>query len=135
MENGAIKDDQITSSSVRYDIVTERFFASNGRLNAVPYKRWSAWIPLRVDPNNWLQVDLLVNARVSAILTQGRYWPTLSHWVKQYSVSYGIDAADSLKVYKENGVRKASILTFKKQFVFFLSFLSKLLSFSFILYS
>ena len=110
MESGRIKDDQITSSSFRQNFASERFLASNGRLNALMYKMWSVWI--RKSVGDWLQVDFLTYTTVSAILTQGRNTPSNQQWVTQYSVRYGIDL-QSLEDFMENGVKKVSILIAK----------------------
>ncbi|XP_028412301.1 uncharacterized protein LOC114535123 [Dendronephthya gigantea] len=108
MQNGQIKDAQLSSSSVKphfWDSL--RFTTANSRLNNSPETtRWNFWLPLETDTNKWLQVDFIANVTVSAIQTQGRdrtYYYT--YWVKSYTVSYGYSNSD-LEPYKEFGITK-----------------------------
>ncbi|XP_028407274.1 uncharacterized protein LOC114529904, partial [Dendronephthya gigantea] len=71
MQNGQIKDAQLSSSSVKphfWDSL--RFTTANSRLNNSPETtRWNFWLPLETDTNKWFQVDFIANVTVSAIQT------------------------------------------------------------------
>ena len=78
MENGKIRDKQITASSVYGNF----WAAKNARLN----KNNSAWAALFNEPGEWLQIDLLRVTKVTRVATQGgvkRGW-----WVLRYKLAY-----------------------------------------------
>ena len=87
MEDGAILGSQITASS-EYTIKTR---AGNGRLNFVATKdRTGAWSAKTNDVNQWLQVDLLGQADVSEVQTQGRE-DCCNQFVTTFTISYSED--------------------------------------------
>ena len=88
MESGAIADTQISASS-EWDA---HHAASLGRLhlNTLPSNAGSWWARTN-DENQWLQIDLGVQAtKVTGIATQGGGNPT-NHWVKKYKLQYSED--------------------------------------------
>ncbi|XP_028411604.1 EGF-like repeat and discoidin I-like domain-containing protein 3 [Dendronephthya gigantea] len=86
MENGQIRDNQITASS-EYDIY---FGAANGRLNFTPrHGRTGSWSSLYNDLHQWLQVDFQRSTMVTEISTQGR--SEHDQFVKSYTVSSSQD--------------------------------------------
>ncbi|CAB3994730.1 Hypothetical predicted protein [Paramuricea clavata] len=98
MENGTIRDDQITASS-EYN---SAFSASNGRLN---YTResgkigvWSARIS---DRNQWLQEHFERSTIITGISTQGR--DSFHQHVKSYTISFSVDGA-KFHNYQPNGI-------------------------------
>ena len=109
MQNGQIKDAQLSSSSVKpsnWDPL--RFATANSRLNNPDTYRWDIWLPLPTDTNKWLQVDFIANVTVSAIQTQGRDFADSFDLVKSYTISYGYDSPD-LEPYEEFGITKVSV--------------------------
>lgn len=87
MENGQIRDHQITSSS-HYD---NQVLARNARLNlkTIWDVRKGAWAPLTLDLNQWLQVDFERPAFITGISTQGRQ--DNDEHVKSYTISFSND--------------------------------------------
>ena len=85
MENGEIRDEQITASSEWSD----EFRASNGRVksnkNAGGYVAWSAG----GGGSQWLQVDFQKYTIITGISTQGRR--SLDEYVKSYTISFSDD--------------------------------------------
>ena len=69
MENGQIRDDQITASS----IYSSYYCPRNGRLNFKPTTgRKGAWASVSRDLNQWLQVDFQQFTFFTGISIQGR---------------------------------------------------------------
>lgn len=96
MENGKIKDSQITASFVKNETYTKPW---SGRLNN-PAGFWSA--PRKV--GGWLQIDFRQKMAVAKVATQGR--PGKGHlWVTSYKISYSKDEV-VWNVFKENGQEK-----------------------------
>ena len=96
MENGAISDEQISASST-YSNETPasiaRLFLQSG----------GGWAAQTYDSNQWLQVDLESQYRVTRVATQGRHnednW---YQWVTTYKLQYKDDGG-SFQAYKEQG--------------------------------
>ena len=97
MESGAIRDSQISASSIwlgnhAAHQARLHFKAGGGKSGG-----WSS----RFNNNNqWLQVDLELTTRVTGIATQGRN--VHSQWVKQYKLEYGEDE-HTFKFYRITG--------------------------------
>ena len=96
MESGAILDRQI-SASTEY---SDEYLASFGRLN---YKdRW-AWSSLKVDPYQWLQVDVSSqHISVVRVATQGNRPYLDQEYVTSYKLQYGNDE-QVFYYYREQG--------------------------------
>ena len=107
MQDGTILDRQISASSER----TIDFGPANARLNFSGNRvRAGAWVAGTNDKNQWLQVDLGNETRVTGIDTQGRSskrCPKCEEWVKNYTVSYSQDNV-TFHQYKQNGRVKVS---------------------------
>ena len=98
MENGAISDSQISSSS-QWD---SSLSPKNGRLNHEqgPKKR-GAWSARTNNDEQWLQIDLRdQQTKVTRVGTQGRNGHI--QWVTKYKLQYGNDEG-SLQYFKEEG--------------------------------
>jgi hypothetical protein len=85
MENGLILDSQLSASSEKYYYISG---AASGRLNSetVPNERHGGWIAADDDSAPWLQVDFIINATITAIITQGL--DTGGNYVKEYTVTF-----------------------------------------------
>jgi len=90
MESGAISDAQI-SASAEWNAGTA---ASHGRLNfQANGNRRGAWVPLKTDANQWLQIDLIgQNSIVTRVATQGRN--DYQQWVSEYRLQYSNDSSN-----------------------------------------
>nr|XP_058960032.1 uncharacterized protein LOC131786985 isoform X6 [Pocillopora verrucosa] len=97
MESGAILDEQIIASS-EYD---GNHAAKQGRLNflAVPGKAGS-WSARTNDANQWIQVKLPSNTKISRFSTQGRN--AFNQWVTKYQLMYSEDGLN-FHYYHERG--------------------------------
>ena len=104
MENGDIRDAQITASS-EFD---GNHAAKQGRLNflAVPGKAGS-WSARTNDVNQWIQVKLPGYTKITRFATQGRN--AFNQWVKQYKLEYSEDGV-SFHYYHEPGQSAAKVL-------------------------
>ena len=102
MENGDIKNDQITASSFyQWEGGREPW---KGRLNSDSYWRTSVYNP--TDP--WIQVDLLQSTVVTGITTQGSGTNQLYGWIIDVQIQYG-DSVDTLMYIIETGQPKVNI--------------------------
>ncbi|XP_028411990.1 EGF-like repeat and discoidin I-like domain-containing protein 3 [Dendronephthya gigantea] len=100
MENGDIKDEQITASS-ELDI---NHRAANGRLNFTqPDGRRGAWSSKHEDVNQWLQVDFQRSTLVTGISTQGRR--DNHQFVRKYTISFSKDG-ENFQNFSQRGVKK-----------------------------
>ena len=101
MENGGVRDEQITASSE----LNDNSAAYQGRLNAdesVPGNtvKSGAWVAGTSDKSQWLQVDLYdKESLISRVATQGRNqdvsWDLAnSQWVERYKLQYSNDERD-----------------------------------------
>jgi len=99
MENGKIKDSQITASSY-YD---HTFAPSNSRLHmkSVQGKHGGGWAAETDKDPQWVQIDLGSVKKVTAIATQGHPEEELDVWTKTYQILSGNDP-NSLTLY-DNG--------------------------------
>jgi hypothetical protein len=102
MENGKIRDNQITAST-QYNYGHR---AANGRLNfRAGSGRTGAWSSRRNDRNQWLQVDFQRSTIITGISTQGRQEAT--QFIKSYTISFS-DDGKSFRSYKPGGMLKVS---------------------------
>lgn len=86
MQNGRIRNNQITSSSE----VNRFHTAWLGRLGRVKTGRYiGAWCPKHRNHLQWLKVDFGRLMKITKIATQGRQ--DAGHWVTSYYVSSSID--------------------------------------------
>ena len=83
MENGIIKDYQITASSV---FQARDCGPDNARLNKTDNPTSiGAWCPL-TKTNEWIQVKFAVNTLVTGVVTQGR--SDYRQWVTKFKMQY-----------------------------------------------
>ena len=103
MEDGRIKDSQITTSSVLKGRSPHGWLA---RLNKnIP--PWGGWCPDisggRANENNYdqyIQIDLLNLTKITKIATQGRQYLGGIEFVREYKISYRKDGGE-WKFYQE----------------------------------
>lgn len=91
MENGEIRDDQITSSSQK----NEKVRAAYGRLNFKAIANsdvMGAWGSATSDLNQLLQVDFKRFAIITGVSTQGRQ--EYDNFVKSYTISFSDDGGN-----------------------------------------
>ena len=93
MENYQITAAQISASTQ----LDENYVPSHGRLNYMG--DGGAWAAKVNDSNQWIQIDLRVEANVTFVATQGRY-ADLYQRVTEYKLQYSKDGL-SFQVYKE----------------------------------
>ena len=106
LENGRIRDSQISASSV-YD---SRHRAQNGRLNFKAHSgRTGAWSSKVNNVNQWLQVDLKQRTVITGISTQGRD-DCCNQFVRTYILSYSNDLNIAFEPYKEHNSVKVKSL-------------------------
>ncbi len=102
MEDGRIKDRQITASSERLSAGGKNFPAKYARLNYNIHGEPTGWRPRGNDLNQWIQVDLRLQVNsllnITGVITQG----ISKLWVTRYNVRYSTD---------ELGVDWISVLT------------------------
>ena len=105
LENGRIRDSQISASS-EYNSITR---AQNGRLNFKAQSgRSGAWSARFNNVNQWLQVDLMQQTVITGIGTQGRD-DCCNQFVRTYILSYSDDLNITFQPYKEqNSVKVRS---------------------------
>ena len=97
METGAISDEQINASS-EWNAGNS---ASLGRLHLQAKEgKPGAWAAGTKDENQWLQIDLIGQYRVTRVATQGR--EDYNQWVTQYQLQYSNDSF-KFEDYKEHG--------------------------------
>ena len=97
MEDGVIRDKQITASSE----YSSNHQASNGRLNFNAKK--GAWSAKTIDLNQWLQVDFQRSTIITGISTQGRI--QYSQFVTSYTISFS-DDENNFQSVKAAGIQK-----------------------------
>jgi hypothetical protein len=104
MENGAILHSQVTASS------TANFRNSPplARLNLQKTSTYEGgWLAAGNDLHQWLQVDFLQYAKVTAIITQGLQ-TTTANFVHKFTVSYGNNYNENFQQYEEFGIVKVN---------------------------
>lgn len=90
MESGAISDGQISASSVWFSLV-----ASRGRLNSS-----TGWAAGTNNLNQWFQIDLIRQYKVTGVATQGIL--SYTEWVTQYKLQFSNDGV-RFQYYQEQG--------------------------------
>ena len=95
MENYQITAAQISASS-QFD---GNYLPSHGRLHYMG--DGGAWAAKDNDRNQWIEIDLRVEANVTFVATQARY-ADLHQRVTEYNLQYSKDGL-SFQVYKEAG--------------------------------
>ncbi|NXA36541.1 DCBD2 protein, partial [Eudromia elegans] len=108
MESGVISDSQITASSVlEWSDQTGHvnvWKPENARLKR-PGPPWAAFIS---DEQQWLQIDLNKEKRITGIITTGSTLPEHYYYVSAYRILYS-DDAQKWVVYREPGIDKDKI--------------------------
>ena len=94
MQNGRIKDSQITASSV---VKEKTPYAWLARLNR-NVRHWGAWCPdvtggkiTEKNYDQYIQIDLLNLTKITGIATQGRSYLKGREYAKDYKISYRKD--------------------------------------------
>ena len=91
MESGEISDGQITASSQW----NSNHAASQGRLQFTGTRRKAgAWCSRRNDVNQWLQVYVGGQHKVTGVATQGRNGGRYDQWVTKYQLQYSNDGVN-----------------------------------------
>ncbi|KAL9964183.1 hypothetical protein ACROYT_G027778 [Oculina patagonica] len=91
MESRRIKDDQITASSVIHAAHQARLNFKGGH---------GGWTAETKDGNQWIQVDLGNNTKITGLATQGEY--KYDQWVTKYKIQYSDDGMN-FRYYKVPG--------------------------------
>ena len=108
LEEGIVKDSQITASSQRNQL----YAAKNARLNFQGrVGRKAAWIAKSNNDQEWLQVDLQHEVDLTGVSSQGRHGCTYNQWVESYTVSHSNNGRYFID-FKQNGDIKVWILMF-----------------------
>ena len=104
MEDGRIKDDQITASSEH----NHAHGPTNARLNRPAQSGTTgAWSSKTNDQNQWIQADLLLHQRVVGVILQGRA-DNYNQYVTKYKVAYSRDGVTWQNVQDAQGNDKVS---------------------------
>ncbi|XP_066926853.1 neuropilin-1a-like [Clytia hemisphaerica] len=94
MTNGSIQSYQLSStSSYIVSEPTRARYSADG----------DAWCAQKEDQNQYIQIDLAYESRITALSTKGRQSKEM--WVEQYQVEYSLDG-DEWYMYTENGFPK-----------------------------
>jgi hypothetical protein len=89
MEDGRIKDSQITASS----IYNQLHVASLARLhNNIINGYTGSWSSLGLNQGQYLQIDLNKVSYISQVATQGRP-AAFDQWVTKYTLTYSLDGS------------------------------------------
>jgi hypothetical protein len=80
MQNGWIEDMDITATS----FLSLDFDPGRARINST-----SAWVPVRQDVSELLQIHFVREANISAIAIQGH--PNMDGWVTEYKLDFSLD--------------------------------------------
>ena len=116
MENGAIRDEQISASS-QWD---SNHAAIQGRLHfRATSSKAASWSARTNDVNQWIQIDLRKQqTNITRIATQGRNGH--NQWVISYKLQYS-DDGQNFHYYREQGqtTDKVKTLLTKVKFSFF----------------
>lgn len=97
MENGEISDEQISASSE----LSSSNAASQGRLNLMKSgDNDGTWVAAYNNGDQWLQINLGNQTRVTGVATQGRNG--VEHWITKYNLQYS-DYGVNFPYYMEQG--------------------------------
>ena len=103
MEDGRIKDSQITTSGVARGTTAYGWQARLKR-NRAGYGAWCAYVKGGSKPernyDQYIQIDLLNMKTITGIATQGREYSGGTQYVKNYKISYSKDSRNWI-FYKE----------------------------------
>ena len=104
MESGAIKDSQISASHWLYK--STDYEPIHARLNKDPPS--GSWCSQGIEehPNQYIQIDLLKNTKVTAIATQGR--SKFAEYIEKFQILYQRDGETSFRMYNESGTWKVN---------------------------
>lgn len=100
MENGYIKDRQLTASS---NGLSSCCAAARARLEIEANFLQDSWAADNLDTEPWLRVNFIANTSVSGIMTQGSR--SFDAWVINYTLSYSTDG-EIFQDYLENNAAK-----------------------------
>jgi len=102
MEDGRITNSQVKASSYHNAYKDDKHAPWNARLRlkSVP-ERIGGWAAAKNSDDQWLQVDLLAKAEVTAIATQGL--DDRDQWVNTYSIQHS-DEGTTFTVYNSGEV-------------------------------
>ncbi|XP_040516089.1 coagulation factor V isoform X2 [Gallus gallus] len=107
MENGEIKNTQITASSVK----TSWFSTWEPSLARINQKgKINAWRAKSNNNQQWLQIDLLTIKKITAIATQGVKSVTTENFVKTYVILYSNQGSE-WKSYTEDSSSVAKVFS------------------------
>jgi len=102
MESGLIKDNQITASHWLHK--SKDYTPVNARLNSdTPSGGWCS-DGIEENKDQYIQIDLLRNTKVTGIATQGR--SRNSEYIEKFQLMYQRDGEDFFRTYNESGVWK-----------------------------
>lgn len=108
METGAISDGQITASSY-WGQYHESFLA---RLHL--QEAWSqfhgSWSAGSNDVNQWLQIDLSIEHKITRVATQGR--KDANQWVTKYNLHYSANGVTFQYYTDQYGLTKVALRSF-----------------------
>ncbi|XP_060090604.1 coagulation factor V [Heteronotia binoei] len=107
LENGAIKDAQITASSYKKNWLYS-WEPSLARLNRKG--RVNAWQAKSNNNNQWLQIDLHQPKKITAIITQGAKSLITEMYVKTFSIHYS-DNDSTWKSYLDSSTSMEKVFT------------------------
>lgn len=99
LEDGSIKDFQLNATSFS----TEEYGQQYGRLNYD--STFGGWLHASTDADPWFEVNLIKDALISGVATQGGGVHDNSKWMKTFEFSYGIDGTN-FAFYKFDGQTK-----------------------------
>lgn len=98
MASGAITDAQISASSQR----NANYAARQGRLHSNAIWIAGAWSAGKNDSDQWLQIDLNGQYKITRVATQGRNAAKYDWWVTKYKLQYSNNTT-RFQYYKEPG--------------------------------
>ena len=107
MESGAIKDAQITASHWLYKQENSKHYDPiNARLNSKSFG--GAWCSSGIEENlnQYIQIDLLKDTKVTGIATQGR--SKYKEYIEKFQLLYQRDGDSEFRMYNESGTWKVS---------------------------
>ena len=113
MEDGSIKDSQITTSSILKGRTPYGWLA---RLNK-NIKLWGAWCPnstgikmIEKNYDQYIQIDLLNLTKITGIATQGRQHSNGREYAEDYKISYKKDGGKWDYYREKNQIVKVNLI-------------------------
>ena len=96
MEDGRIRNTQISASSISSSRVHPLFFAAyNARLNKPKGDDAGCWAAMTHDLNQWIQVEFRVARSISGVILQGRAFVDPRQWVTEFIVKHNAGDDDN----------------------------------------